>query len=349
MNPVAPSPYQAVAGEPARDRDAVLSIWAGHLGQASQHAAKYEWFYRQCPFGSPLLQLLRHVPSGQWVGTCAAGPRRMLWQGEELQAGVLVDMAVLPQHRSLGPAMIAQAALMAAADARFGLLYGFPNRKSLPVVQRLGYGVLGEMHRRARVLRYRGYLPRVLAPPVAAVAGALLDAAAALAWHWRRWHTRHCRAQWSDRVDPRMDALWAASPPLAGPVTVRDCRFLAWRFDASPLVRTRYLLLADADGRLRAWFACQAQGATLQVRDFWSHQGANGMPRDCLDALAVAAWRAGHAAVSVEFAGSEAAHRAWQAAGFSARDRRPVIGRWAPAAGDPGIPGYHFTAADEDE
>lgn len=349
MTSPAPSPYRAAAADPSIECDTVLAIWSGNLGQAVQHAAKYAWFYRQCPFGMPLLQLLQHVPSGQWVGTCAAGPRRMHWCGESLLAGVLVDMAVLPRHRSLGPAMIAQHALMAAADECFGLLYGFPNRKSLPVVQRLGYSVLGDMRRRVRVLRYRGYLPRVLPRIVAEAVGLALDAAGAVAWRWRRWRSGRLQVQWSDRVDPRMDALWAASEPGNGPITVRDCRFLGWRFDASPLARTRYLLLSDPAGTLLAWFACQTDGATLQVRDFWSREALDGLPAQYLNALALAAWREGHAAVSAEFAGSDAAHAAWEAAGFRERDRRPVIGRWSPAVVGGESARFHFTSADEDE
>src|SRR3546814_17963935 len=99
-------------------------------------ARKYDWFYRQCPYGAPLTLLLRHEASGEWVGVASAGPRQMVFGGRRVSAGVLVDLAVLPAHRSLGPALTLQTALMEAGAKRFDLLYGFPNPKAAAVFRR---------------------------------------------------------------------------------------------------------------------------------------------------------------------------------------------------------------------
>ena len=53
-----PPQYLVEAGDPARDRETVLSLWRGNLGQDARMTAKYEWFYLRCPHGEPLLQLL---------------------------------------------------------------------------------------------------------------------------------------------------------------------------------------------------------------------------------------------------------------------------------------------------
>ena len=95
--------------------------------------AKYDWFYLRCPFGPPLLQLLRAGSAGTAVGACGAGRRRMLWKGREIRAGVLVDLAVAREHRSLGPALMLQQGLVAAGHNELDLLYGFPNPKAAPV------------------------------------------------------------------------------------------------------------------------------------------------------------------------------------------------------------------------
>ncbi len=42
---------------------------------------------------------------------------------------------------------------------------------------------------------------------------------------------------------------------------------LQWRFDRAPDARPRYLRVADADGRTRAWFACEFDGSTVAVQD----------------------------------------------------------------------------------
>jgi GNAT superfamily N-acetyltransferase len=341
--------YAAHAGVVTRDRDDVISVWRGNLGRASQQAAKYDWFYGTCPWGLPLLQMLRHEPSAAWVGTAAAGPRRMTWRGCEVRAGVLVDIAVDARHRTLGPALILQSALLDAATSRFDLLYGFPNAKALPVVKRLGYAVIAYMPRHSRVLRHGDYLARhlpvALARPLGWLADIVLDTLGAL--RGRRLATR-----WSDSVDPRMDTLWHDSEHGHGPLAVRDTALLRWRFDQSPMASVRYLLVSERDdGPLLGWFACQVKERTLQVCDFWSVDAAQGVGRRLIDTLVRVARRDGHAAVSIEYAAPARKLVNWRRAGFVERSRRPVIGRWLQdrVASDEAPLEWHLTPADEDE
>jgi hypothetical protein len=141
MAEAAPAPVYAIeGGDVARDRERVLAIWRGNLGRDTRMQAKYDWFYASCPYGEPLLCLLRHLPDDSLVGAAAAGPRRMLRQGAEIEAGVLVDLAVTTEHRSLGPALMLQSALAEAGCRRYGLLYGFPNPKAAAVFKREKYG-----------------------------------------------------------------------------------------------------------------------------------------------------------------------------------------------------------------
>ncbi len=53
------SVYAIEEGDVARDRETVLDVWRGNLGDDARMRAKYDWFYVQCPFGEPLLRLLR--------------------------------------------------------------------------------------------------------------------------------------------------------------------------------------------------------------------------------------------------------------------------------------------------
>lgn len=310
-------------------------------------AAKYDWFYLACPHGPPLLQLLRHI-SGDWVGTACAGRRRMRWQGRDISAGVLVDLAVLPEHRSLGPALILQQGLIEAGSRHLDLLYGFPNPKAAAVFKRIGYSKLTEIVRYARVLRHgrylRGRMPAWLALPL----GIAADAAVAMRDGWRRFSGPSLRNEWRDRADPRMDELWAETAPEQGLVAVRDSRHARWRFDESPLENTRYLLIcAPGNDRLLAWFATQDDGATLHVRDFWSRNGA-ACDRAYVLALLAAARAAGHESVSVEISAATPVTASWHACGFVARSRRPVFGRWSDTRQHEDAAMF-LTSADEDE
>ncbi|HNR91632.1 MAG TPA: hypothetical protein PKO41_04310 [Dokdonella sp.] len=342
------SVYAIEEGDVARDRETVLDVWRGNLGDDARMRAKYDWFYVQCPFGEPLLRLLRFDVDKCVVGAATAGPRRMIDGERGIEAGVLVDLAVRGEHRSLGPALMLQSALVAAGGRRFDLLYGFPNPKAAPVFKRVGYEQLAEMVRHARVLRHAGYLQRRLPPILAVPFGRMLDGIDALKAWLRRREDARTRWHWSECTDPRFDLLWARSPHQHSITTVRDAAFARWRFDACPFAETRFLIVEDDNGGLVAWFACQSGDGLLHVRDFWSEHGTAGVSRAHVDVLVHAARRAGHAALSVEFSGSSAAFSGWSTCGFVERSRRPVYGRWSADAATRER-SLHLTSADEDE
>jgi hypothetical protein len=350
MADTTPAPtYVVEAGDVARDRDAVLAIWHGNLGQDARMRAKFDWFYACCPFGPPLLCLLRHTPDDTRIGVATAGPRRMLWHGTEISAGLLVDLAVTAEHRSLGPAMMLQTALAETGCRRFDLLYGFPNPKAAAVFKRVGYDKLGDIVRHARVLRHAQYIARRMPRLLASLAGVFVDTAVRIRDAWRSRSDPRIDFEWSHTADVRFDALWASSPHGDGLIGVRDAAFARWRFDASPLSSTRYLLISDeSTGSLLAWFACQIDENVLHVRDFWADDAAAGIGRAHVDVLLRAARAAGYAAVSVEYSGADAKLEGWRGAGFTERSRRPVFGKWADGRSTEGID-LHLTSADEDE
>ena len=346
-----PPQYSTRNGDLAIDREAVLAVWQGNLGQDVRMAAKYDWFYGRAPAGPPLLQLLMHAGTPAPVGVCAAGRRRMLRDGHEVRAGVLVDLAVTPAHRSLGPALILQQGLFAAGQRELDLLYGFPNPKAAPVFKRIGYRKLADMLRYARVVRHASYLRRRMAKLpafVAAPLGALIDLGQRMRDVWRFPHARRMRAQWQDRA-PDIQALWNASPKPAALTALRDAAHLRWRFDDAPTVDGqppfRHLQLSEG-GATAAWFATRADAGTLHVHDFWSRDGALPSPA-VVSALLRAARAQGHAAVSIELATSEARLRPWRQLGFEARGQRPVFGILRGASDE--AVDLHLTSADEDE
>lgn len=346
--PLAIAPYSVHDGEAARDREAVLQVWRGMLGDEAGMAAKYDWFYLASPLGRPLLKLLRHERDQALAGACAAGHRRMRLRGRELSAGLLVDFAVRPEHRSLGPALALQLALLQTAQQQFDLVYGFPNRKAETIFRRLGWHKIAEMVRYTRVLRHGPYLSRRLPSLIAMPVGALVDAA-----HWIRdalarfGLPRAPKMRWSALVDPRMDALWDNSRQEAM-VAVRDVAYLRWRFDDCPLARSRYLLLVCPESdKLVAWFAVQVDGRQLKVRDCWSCNGTDGMAAAHVDCLVQAARAAGHDSVSVELAMTDERLAGWRSKHFVERSKRPIYGVLA----DPDVAthGPYLTAADEDQ
>lgn len=349
MSDAAPAPYVVDIGDVRRDRETMLALWRGNLGEDARMQSKFNWFYANCPFGEPTLCLLRHVADGSHIGVASAGPRRMQVDGSAMDVGVLVDLAVSAEHRSLGPAMMLQSAVAERGAVRFGLLYGFPNPKAAPVFKRVGYSKLGEIVRHARVLRHADYLARRMPRALAVIAGLLVNVGMRLRDGWRARSDPRLQVLWSDAADSRFDVLWARSAAADMALSIRDYAFAHWRFDQCPFEKTNFLLLSDpASGDLLAWFACQLKDDTVHVRDFWSTDAATGMARMHVDVLLAEVRKRGHAAVSVEIAGRAEHFEGWRAAGFSARGKRPVFGKWSDdrAVDETDL---YLTAADEDE
>ncbi len=344
--------YSTRDGDAGADRAAVLAVWRGNLGQDARMAAKYDWFYGSAPAGAPLLQLLMQTGNEAPVGACAAGRRRMLHKGTEARAGVMVDLAVMPAHRSLGPALMLQQGLFAAGQRELDLLYGFPNPKAAPVFKRIGYRQLADMIRYVRVIRHAQYvhrrlprLPASLATPL----GAIIDLTHRLRDVWRHPRAKTLRAAWRDRV-PDIAAMWDASPKPPALTALRDTAHLRWRFDDAPtadnLPPFRHLQLFDGEMPV-AWFAARVEGHTLHIHDFWSCDGAQPAP-DIIAALLRAVRHQGHAAVSIELATSDERLTPWRHLGFEPRGKRPVFGAIAASTGVD-APDLHLTSADEDE
>jgi hypothetical protein len=344
MSAVAPAPapaYRVRHGDVAADHEAVLAVWRGNLGVEARMARKYAWFYASAPQGAPLLEMLVHGEDAVPVGTCSAGRRSMRLGEQVLRAGVLVDLAVTPEHRSLGPALMLQQGLFATGREQLDLLYGFPNPKAVPVFKRIGYRALAQMERHVRVVRHAPYLARRMPAPLAALAGAAVDAGHALARALRtRW-----RATWHDRV-PDIAPIWSIAPRPEALTAERTPEYLRWRFDDAPDGGFRHLVLADRSG-MAAWFATRREDHVLHVHDFWTRDGAC-PSRAHLDGLLAAARRDGAAAVSIELASIGSLLQPWREAGFTVRSARPLFGWCAFASGDAAVP-LHLVSADEDE
>ncbi len=336
--------YAVAAADPARDRDAVLGIWQGNLGQPARMQAKFDWVYRDSPLGAPLTMMLQHLPTGEAVGVATAAPRRMRIGRREIRAGVLVDLAVLPAHRSLGPALQLQQALLEAAPSRFDFVYGFPNRKAAPVFKRAGYVSLGQLVRHARVLRHRDYLAQRIPRMLAAIAGPLFDLGARFRDGWRARSDPDWRMQWVDSAANTGARTDHEAEVLHG---VHDRQFLGWRFDPRPIGATRTLHLDDHAGALQAWFVCQVEEGVLHVADCGAASRSLGVSRAHVDALLHAARAAGYRSVSVQLAAPPDSLAAWRDCGFVQRSARPIFGRWFGAGPPPD--NLYLTAADEDE
>ncbi len=351
MHPEHSHTYTIEPGDTVRDHDTILALWQGNFGPDEEHTAKLRHYYEQCPFGTPLLCLLRHQPSGQPVGVIGAIPRRMIMGGREIRGAVISHFVVLPAHRSLGPALQLQAAIIEACHGRFDFIYGIPNQKATAILKRAGHRELCQLERHVKVLRYGQYLPRIMPALPARLLAPVVDAAVRVRHALRAAFRFGLHARWSEQADPRMDEAWAATAPADDLLAVRDSTHARWRFNTVPSERMRFLLVSRGDS-LRAWFVCEdSTGApgTLAVLDYWFAGADLRERRSAIRVLLDRAVADGHTAVELLITGNRVAADGWAAERFIHRGGQSIMGKWldeSQRAPDPAR--IHMTYSDQD-
>ncbi len=334
-----------------RDRNRAIDLWRGNLGDPSRVEGKFAWFYERSQTGEPLALFLDFDdPAGerQSVGIATAGMRSFLLGDQPVDAGVLVDMTVSPQHRTLFPALTLQKAILQAGLSLRQLLYGFPNAKAAPVFQRAGYRKLGAMVRYVRVLRSAHYLARRWPKWLAALVGPLADSLLALRFAANRrsvslvWQPIGEHAALNDVVAVAGRAL------LRG---TRTAEFLKWRFatDRGASFDVVNAIARDTNASVGYWVV-QAVDGVLTIRDCAAGSFASPLAQSAWSALFTEARRRGFRSVSFECLAPAEFVAVLQRVGMSRRSERPVFS--ALRAEHPlsiSADSTYLTAADEDE
>jgi hypothetical protein len=348
---LAESTYDIVLADPREESAAVLRIWHGHFGPDADHPEKFRHIYLGNPFGPPLILLLRHIESGEYVGAAAAVPRPMILDGRRIDAAVLSHFAVLPAHRSLGPALRLQTGVIEACEGRFDLIYGMPTPKAEPVVKRIGYSRIASLKRYVKILRYGGYAARVLPSWLARPGGWSIDALAIASSQIRRAWPDGLRSTWTPHPAPDFDELWKNAPMHPGLASTRTVDFLTWRFSVLHGAEVRFLQIRSA-GKPMAWFACEDSGGKngrMSVIDYWFGRLVPEERKRCIRHLLSVAAAAGCAVIDIKLSGDRYDSDQWSASGFVERDESPIVAKCYSGSislGDPGR--IHMTYADQD-
>jgi hypothetical protein len=330
-------PVSSAAAGPARDKDyavraadlhedrkRVLDVWRGMV--ASQPEAKYEWFYQRHPYRSPTLLILTHGCDNVCIGVAGLGTRKVCVQGFDATAGVLVDLMVQREHRTLYPALLLQKKIQATALGQHRIVYGFPNRNAAPIVRRLGYIKVGDLVRYSKVLRHAPFLERrgVAGHPSKAL-GAVADLVTLLYFRPYRAPRTSCRVSWESTVDARFDALWQRARSFDGLIGVRDAQFLSWRFLSQPGHRYLIFVMGAQDSvEIVAYAVCEDKGNSLHVRDFLVDPACTGGVRLLFHLLSNEARAKGYENLSFAFLGPARVREELVAAGFMPRETQPL-------------------------
>jgi len=338
------------------DRQAIVSIWRGNLGDPARADHKFDWFYVRSQTGQPLTFVLEWSGgetggTADIVGVAAAGRRQFQLDDQPITAGVLVDMAVVPQHRSLYPALLLQKTLLEAGMESFPVLYGFPNPKAAAVFHRAGYRMVGKMVRYVRVVRSKRYLVKWLPRWAAAPVGAVLDRLMLVRRVFGTSDSGRFRLDWHDAVPPATESL--SSAPVEGGI-LHGCRtdeFLAWRF-ANDAQRQygRISVLIDEESEEIGYWVTEAVDEVLYLRDCSASLLEGPRCKAVWSQLFREARRGKFSSVSFECLAPESFRNTLEECGMQIRGDRPVFGIVCEATlSSPANFKWYLTAADEDE
>jgi hypothetical protein len=265
--------YAVVSAHLEKDRQVIIDLWRRNLADTNHLEEKYDWHFLNNPFGRGQIWLLK--ADGQPIGTTSLGMRLLKLGNSVTTAGVACDLAVNKEHRFLQPALMLQRALVASANPGVQILYGVPNPGGASVMKYVGYRQFCSVHRYAKVLRPSHYLLRspklkVMAPFI----GSIVDQGFLVLQSFGRRKERKV-AQVLAGFDERFDELWNGLRRDASTLTVRNRRFLKWRYCECPLRQYQTLgLLTPDESRILGYLIYYVQDASAICVDLLAPGGA---------------------------------------------------------------------------
>ena len=290
--------YTVVSADLQKDRQVILDLWRQNLANISHLAEKYDWHFLNNPFGSGQIWILN--ADGHPIGTTSLGMRPLKLGETVTCAGVACDLAVNTDHRFLQPALLLQRALLSRLHSSVRVVYGVPNSGGASVMKYAGYRESCRVHRYAKVLRISHYLRRFgKFGSDASLLGRLADHGFAALRSFTVGRENGRVTQLLPRFDERFDELWSRFDSSHSALTVRDCRFLNWRYHECPLRQYKTLgLLTQDTSRLLGYLIYYVENHSAVCADLLALSG----PEDLaclLSSWAALAWSDGQAALSV--------------------------------------------------
>jgi hypothetical protein len=290
--------YAVVPADLQKDRQVILDLWRQNLADISHLEEKYDWHFLNNPSGPGQIWILK--ADGLPIGTTSLGMRLLKLGQTVTTVGVACDLAVNKNHRFLQPALMLQRALLSTSQAGIRIVYGVPNHAGASVLKYVGYREFCSVHRYAKLLRVSHYLQR------SRKFGAIVPFIGRMADHGFATLQSFSRGRENGRVtkflpcfDERFDELWSRADSMHPALTVRDRRFLNWRYHECPLRQYKTLgLLTEDESRLLGYLIYYADDHSAVCADLLVLTGAEDL--SCLlSSWADVAWRDGFASLSL--------------------------------------------------
>lgn len=231
---------------------------------------RFEWLYRQCPHGEARAWIAYDETSDKLLGTASAFPRRMYVGGELRNGYVLGDFLILPEFRTLGPALrLQRACLEVAKPGGPGICYDFPAAAMVPVYKRLAIEPQEQFVRMAKPLRTDRVIQRRVKPPRLARALSALGNRVIEVRDLGRKQSSHCAiALHEGPCGEEFSTLAGNVKGNHGVCVERSSEYLNWRY-RSHFLNTYELITARLGNALKAYAVYKQEGENAEIVDLF--------------------------------------------------------------------------------
>ena len=306
------------------DRTRIISALAKWLTPRSDER-RYDWLYRESPYGPADVWLAIKKEDGSIVGAAAAFSRRMYVGGSEIQASVYGDFFVSSEQRSLGLALRLQRACLGGVETgRAAVAYDFPSASMMAIYRRLQTGIRKTVVRLAKPLRAnRKVREKLRYKPLVGVVSAAANAVLSI-----RDRLSHREGHWE--IAPLGGICGEEFTTLAseigssqGNCVVRRADYLNWRFLSHPFCRYQFLT-ARRGGRLEGYVVFSHQDDDGKIVDLFGIESED-MFRSLLREASRSLRLLGATTLSAPILSGHSRIRDFERSGFRRRESSDVV------------------------
>ena len=305
------------------------AMWIRVFPSSADFIKKCPWYYENKNFSSSIY-LLRELGEKDVLGAISSVSRSYNSKNGEQVVGLCADFAVDKKHQSLVPALKLVKSLIKGSHEKCDILLGFPNNKSVNVMCRAGFRLLGELPRYALILKSKPYIKETHLSRF----GTLITVPVDLFLRFYFWVSR-CK-HFSDyeltevfSADELFDKLWTTcSEQNDLYIGKRDRTYLNWRFFANPINKSRIFVLKQNKTHELVGYAVFRvnAGGHWYAHDFFALSG-NKILKCLMQKVIATAIKENAISLSIEFLGNKEVTQLLDRLKFSKRisERRVVL------------------------
>ena len=284
---------------------------------------RFNWSYRQNPYGHARAWLAHDGEKGVAIGAAAAFPRKFHFDVGPRLGWVLGDFCIAEQYRSIGPAVQLQRACLEAIEPPFEFCYDFPSRSMTAVYRRLGIETTSCLIRWAKPLRIEDKLTTIVRSRRTAIAFSRIANVVLNSRGWKGAKEACDIEIYNGPFGEEFTALDESLTGMRGTRAVRTAAYLNWRYMAAP--RGPHLVLgARKKGALVGYLVARQGPEDARIVDLASVEDPAVVAR-LLDSGTQEMALRGAATVSLAVAKEHPWNTVFRRAGFRPREASPIV------------------------